>query len=246
MAEDGARQRIAAILAADAVGYSRLMADDETATIAALDAARDVFREHIGAQAGRVVDTAGDSVLAVFQTTAGAVRAGLAIQQRLADADAEVPDARRMRFRIGIHLGDIHEKADGSVYGDGVNVAARLEALAEPGKVAVSDAVHATLRGRIAGGFADLGEHTVKNIPEPIRAYRALAAGESAPARPARDRRFALAGMALVLLATGALGLWRLLSPEPAPGIETAQAPEAPPALPAGPAIAVLPSATSR
>ena len=193
MAENGARQRIAAILAADAAGYSRLMADDETATIAALDAARAIFREHIDGQAGRVVDTAGDSVLAVFETTAGAVRAGLAIQESLAGANAEVPEPRRMRFRIGIHLGDIHEKADGTIYGDGVNVAARLEALAEPGTVAVSDAVHATLRGRIAGSFADLGEHRVKNIPEPVRAYRVLAAGESAPARPTRDRRFALA-----------------------------------------------------
>jgi adenylate cyclase len=167
----GQRQRIAAILAADAAGYSRLMADDETATIAALDAARAVFREHIEGEAGRVVDTAGDSVLAVFETTAGAVRAAVAIQERLAELNAAEPEARRMRFRIGVHLGDIHEKADGTVYGDGINVAARLQALGEPGAVVVSDAVQATLRGRIAHAFSDLGEHAVKNIAEPVRAF---------------------------------------------------------------------------
>ncbi|MDP6953126.1 MAG: adenylate/guanylate cyclase domain-containing protein, partial [Alphaproteobacteria bacterium] len=143
--ETGQRQRVAAILAADVVGYSRLMADDETATIAALDAARAVFAEHIAANQGRVVDTAGDSVLAIFETTAGAVEAAMAVQTALAEAAEDVPEARRMRFRIGVHLGDIHEKADGTIYGDGVNIAARLEGLAERGTVAVSDAVQATI-----------------------------------------------------------------------------------------------------
>ena len=133
MAEESVRQKVAAILAADAVGYTRLMADDETATIDALDAARAVFVEHVEANQGRIVDTAGDSVLAVFETTAGAVQAAVAIQDRLAEINEPVPEERRMRFRIGIHLGDIHEKADGSIYGDGVNVAARLEGLADPG-----------------------------------------------------------------------------------------------------------------
>ncbi len=148
MDEKGDTQRVAAILAADAVSYSRLMADDEPATIDALDSARAVFFEHIEADQGRVVDTAGDSVLAVFETTVGAVRAAVAIQGRLAEISEPVPDERRMRLRIGIHLGDIHEKADGTVYGDGVNVAARLQSLNEPSGIWVSDTVQRTLRGR--------------------------------------------------------------------------------------------------
>jgi adenylate cyclase len=153
------------------------MAADERATVAALDAARAAFREHIEANQGRVVDMAGDSVLSVFETAAGAVRAALAIQERLAETNAPVPEDRRMRFRIGVHLGDIIEKDDGTIYGDGVNVAARLEALAEPGGVAVSGSVHDTLRGRLGISYDFLCEQQVKNLPEPVRAYRV--AGEA-------------------------------------------------------------------
>ncbi len=117
--------------AGGSVSYTRLLADDGPATMDALDAARAVFVEHIEAKQGRIVDTAGDSVLAVFETTAGAVLASVAIQERLTEINEPVPDRRRMRFRIGLHLGDIREKADGSGYGDGV--AARLQGTAEPG-----------------------------------------------------------------------------------------------------------------
>ncbi|MDA8109748.1 MAG: adenylate/guanylate cyclase domain-containing protein [Betaproteobacteria bacterium] len=117
------RQRLAAILAADVTGYSLLMAADEHATIVALDAARAVFRTQIEANRGRVVDMAGDSVLAVFETAAGATTAALAIQRELEAAASNVPDDRRMRFRIGVHFGDVIEKPDGSIYGDGVNIA---------------------------------------------------------------------------------------------------------------------------
>ena len=239
--ESGQRQRVAAILAADVAGYSRLMADDETATIAALDAARAVFAEHITANQGRVVDTAGDSVLAIFETTAGAVEAAMAVQRALGAADTEVPEARRMRFRIGVHLGDIHEKADGTIYGDGVNIAARLEGLAAPGMTAVSDAVQATIRGRVAYDFADLGEHTVKNIEHPVRAFRVLAEGEAAPATAAkRPRGLLLAAGAVVALAIVA-GVLLWPSPQPPADITTAET-EDPVASPAvGPAIAVLP-----
>jgi hypothetical protein len=120
------RQRLAAILAADVAGYSRLMAADERATVAALDAARAVFRAQIESNRGRVIDMAGDSVLAVFEAATGAVSAALAVQRQLERASVEVPDDRRMRFRIGVHLGDVIEKPDGTVYGDGVNIAARL------------------------------------------------------------------------------------------------------------------------
>lgn len=172
MPESSVRQRLAAILAADVAGYSRLMAGDERSTVAALDSARGVFRVHIDAHQGRVIDMAGDSVLAVFDTATGAVVAALAIQDRLAASAEELPEDRRMRFRIGVHLGDIMEKDDGTVYGDGVNIAARLEGLAEPGGITISDAVQGAVRGKVAAGFIDQGEQEVKNIPHPVRAYR--------------------------------------------------------------------------
>ena len=140
------RHRLVAILAADAVGYSRLMSIDERATLDALEEARSVFRAAIDSNGGRVVDTAGDSALAVFDTASGAATAALAIQQELAAATTEVAEDRRMRFRIGVHLGDVIEKIDGSVYGDGVNIAARLQSLAEPGGVTISDAVRGAVR----------------------------------------------------------------------------------------------------
>jgi adenylate cyclase len=179
------KQRLAAILAADVSGYSRLMAGDERATVAALDAARKVFRSHIEASQGRVIDMAGDSVLAVFETANGAVQAALAIQQALGAASQGVPEDRRMRFRIGVHLGDVVEKADGTVYGDGVNIAARLEGLAEPGGIAVSDSIRSAVRGKVTAGFEDRGEQQVKNIPHPVRAFAVRAAG-AAPAAAAR------------------------------------------------------------
>jgi len=169
---DALRQRLAAILAADVAGYSRLMAADERGTVAALEAARALFRGQIESNQGRVIDMAGDSVLAVFDTASGAVAAALAIQQSLHDASSDVPEERRMRFRIGVHLGDVIEKADGSVYGDGVNIAARLEGLAEPGGVTISESVRTAVKGRVLVEFDDLGAQTVKNIAEPVRAYR--------------------------------------------------------------------------
>ena len=166
------RQRLAAILAADAAGYSRLMADDERATVAALDAARGVFRAEIESHQGRVIDMAGDSVLAVFPTATGALQAALAVQRTLAVRAEKVSAERRMAFRIGVHLGDVMEKADGSIYGDGVNIAARLQGLAEPDGVTVSDAVQCALRQGIEASFQDIGEQQVKNIARPVRAYR--------------------------------------------------------------------------
>jgi len=171
MSSSDEKQRLAAILAADVVGYSRLMTADERRTVASLDAARAIFRAEIEGRLGRVVDTAGDSVLAVFESAAEAVKAALAVQRQLAATSAAVPDDQRMRFRIGVHLGDVIEKADGTVYGAGVNMAARLEALAEPGGIAVSDAVHAVVRGRVAARFEDQGDRAVKNIPYPVKTY---------------------------------------------------------------------------
>src|SRR6266704_596259 len=165
------RQRLVAILAADVVAYSRLMSVDERATVAALDAARAVFRSRIESNQGRVIDMAGDSVLAVFDSATGAVSAAVAVQEALEAAARTASDDRRMRFRIGVHLGDVIEKADGTVYGDGVNIAARLEGLAAPGGIAVSDAILSAVKGKVSATFHDLGEQTVKNIAEPVRAY---------------------------------------------------------------------------
>ena len=178
------KHRLAAILAADAVGYSSLMATDDRATVQALDAARAVFRQHIESNQGRVIDMAGDSVLAVFDATTGAVSAALAIQAAVDALAAAAPDGRRMRFRIGIHLGDVIEKADGTVYGDGVNIAARLQGLAEPGGITISDSVRLVIKGKAQVGFDDQGEQTVKNIPDPIHAYR-VHAQDSTPTQPA-------------------------------------------------------------
>lgn len=175
------KQRLAAIFAADVAGYSRLMAADERATVAALDAARSVFKSRIEFNHGRVIDMAGDSVLAVFETAIGAVSAALEVQQQLNDSASAVPEDRRMRFRIGVHLGDVIEKADGTVYGDGVNIAARLEGLAEPGGIMVSDAIQGAVRGKIAADFVDEGEQQVKNVPHPVRAFRVGVGGSSAP-----------------------------------------------------------------
>lgn len=177
------RHRLAAILAADAAGYSRLMAADERGTLAVLDAGRAIFRKHIELNQGRVVDTAGDSVLAVFDTATGATLAALAIQVELASGAQDIPMDRRLLFRIGLHLGDVIEKSDGTIYGDGVNIAARLQALADAGGTVLSDSVRNAVYRKVGAGFDDLGVQSVKNIAEPVRAYRVRAAAGSESTR---------------------------------------------------------------
>jgi TolB-like protein len=183
--DTGVTHRLAAILAADAVGYSRLMATDELGTLARLDAARGVFRAGIERHRGRVVDMAGDSVLAVFETAVGAVTAAAEIQRALLGHGAGASPEGHLPFRIGIHLGDVIEKPDGTVYGDGINVAARLQGLAPAGGVAVSEVVHGAVRDRVPMAFRDEGEHEVKNIARPIRVFVLVdAPATSAPAGP--------------------------------------------------------------
>jgi Predicted ATPase len=174
------KQRLAAIMAADVAVYSRLMGADENATVIALDAARAVFKTRIGSTGGRVIDMAGDSLLVVFETATGAVSTALAIQDELRSLVAEVSEDRRMLFRIGVHLGDVIEKADGTVYGDGVNIAARLEGLAEPGGIVISDSVRTAVTGKVDASFLDQGEKVVKNIPDPLRAFKVIS-GSQAP-----------------------------------------------------------------
>jgi adenylate cyclase len=216
MRESVQRQRLAAILAADVAGYSRMMEADERATVEALEAARAVFRAEVKANGGRVVDTSGDSVLALFDSAAGAVVAALSVQRTLEDASLLLPQHRRMRFRIGVHLGDVIQSDDGTVYGDGVNIGARLQAAAEPGGVLVSEAVRGAVKGRVAAIFEDRGMQTVKNISDPIHAWTVRLATPpvaAAAAPPGRSRRAFAAAAVLLLLVAAALALW--LRPAP-------------------------------
>ena len=168
-----ATRRLAAILSADAAGYSRLMGGDEPGTMAALAECHHVFRRHFDASNGRIVDTAGDSVLGVFDSVADAVLCAMATQKDLAQWNEPRGAERRMLFRVGIHLGDVFVQADGLVYGDGVNVAARLQTLAEPGGICVSEMVHAAVGNKLPAVFEALGERQFKNIAVPISVYRA-------------------------------------------------------------------------
>ena len=171
-------RRLAAILAADVEGYSRLMHGDEEATIATLSARRAVVDQLIGQYRGRIANTAGDSVLAEFASVLDAVRCSVEIQETLARANEPEPEAQRMCFRIGINIGDVMVK-DGDIFGDGVNVAARLQELVRGGEICVSRGVRDHLRHRGRMIFEDLGEQLVKNIAHPIRAFR-LSVGEDA------------------------------------------------------------------
>lgn len=171
LSDSNLRHRLTAILMADAAGYSRLIAADAQATLVALDAARAIFMQRTEANAGRVRDNAGDSVLAVFDTAVGAVRAALEIQRALDESHSSISEDRRLRFRIGVHIGDVIEKLDGTVYGDGVNIAARLQVLAEIGGVAISESVRVAVKGRVAARFVDLGLQVMKNIEEPVHTY---------------------------------------------------------------------------
>src|SRR5271169_6425388 len=164
-------RRLAAILAADVEGYSRLMHGDEEATMATLSARRAVVDELITDHRGRIANTAGDSVLAEFASVLDAVRCAIEIQAALGRANESEPKGRRMRFRIGVNVGDVMVKDD-DIFGNGVNVAARLEGLVKGGEICVSRGVHDHLRHRGGMIFEDLGEQLVKNIVHPIRAFR--------------------------------------------------------------------------
>jgi adenylate cyclase len=174
-------RRLVAILAADVEGYSRLMHGDEEATMATLSARRAVVDDLIGQHRGRIANTAGDSVLAEFISVLDAVHCALEIQQALARANDSEPEERRMRFRIGVNVGDVMAK-EGDIFGDGVNVAARLEGLVKGGEICISRGVRDHLRHRGGMIFEDLGEQLVKNIAHPIRAFRLrIGEGPSGP-----------------------------------------------------------------
>ncbi len=183
MARQHVTRRLAAILAADVVDYSRLMGEDEEGTFRTLKEFRAVIDGLIADHEGRVFGSAGDSVIAEFVSPVEAVRCAAEIQRQLETRNADLPGKRRMYFRIGVNLGDVMVDGD-NLLGDGVNLAARLEALAEPGGICIAGSVYEQVEGKLALGFADLGEQTVKNIARPIRAYRVAPDGP-APATEA-------------------------------------------------------------
>ena len=226
MADPSSRRKLAAILSADVVGYSRLMAADEAATVETLKAYRDIIVRLVARRGGRVVNAPGDALLAEFPSAVEAVQAAIEIQQSVEGHNIELEADRRMQFRIGVNLGDVIEESDGTIYGDGVNIAARLEALAEGGGVCISSTVYDAVEGKLAFGFDFLGEHQVKNIAKPVRVYRVRAESKPPSARPRAKRRMqwqiAVPAVALILLLLGAAGAWRWSSPSVSPLSEKA------------------------
>ncbi len=208
-------RRLAAILAADVVGYSRLMEADEEATARTLSTYREIIEGLVVSHHGRVFGSAGDSVIAEFASPVEAVRCAVAIQRKLESQNVDLPEDRRMRLRIGVNLGDVMVEGD-NLLGDGVNIAARLETLAEPGGISLARSVFDQVKKQLDMGYEYLGEHEVKNIAEPIVVYRVLTAPEdagrmpSAKLAPSRMRRRAtLAGIVILGVAAAAgVALW--------------------------------------
>ena len=179
MASDVIKRRLAAILSADVVGYSRLMGADEEGTFNTLRQCRQSIDSCVAEKGGRIVATGGDSVLAEFTSAVEAVRCALAMQEGIAACNIDLPEERRMRFRMGINLGDVMV-SDDDILGDGVNIAARLEQIAEPDSIYISGTVYDQVRNKLDLSYADLGAQTVKNIDQPVRAYR-VSQADAAP-----------------------------------------------------------------
>ena len=171
-------RKLVAILAADVASYSRLMEIDEEGTLATLSAFRLVTDRLISRHEGRICGTAGDSILAAFGSALAAVQCAVDIQNELAHSNNDLEKDRRMQFRIGINVGDVMLK-DGDIFGDGVNIAARLEGLAEPGGICISRGIHDHVMKKLPFEFEDLGEQSVKNIAQPVRVYRLLLDGRA-------------------------------------------------------------------
>ena len=245
MAPERVERRLAAIFAADMVGYSRLMEVDEVGTLAALKAHRsELIDPTIAEHNGRIVKTTGDGMLAEFGSVVDAVASAVAIQRAMVERNEAVPEDRRIAFRVGVNLGDIIFDGD-DIYGDGVNIAARLEALAEPGGVCISGTAYEHLKAKVDVGYADLGEQQVKNIEKPVRVYRVLLEPEAAgkvigKGRLGRPRRQlgAIAAAAVAVIAIAVAAVWW----QPwAPDVEPARAERMAFPLPDRPSIVVLP-----
>ena len=193
MATVGFRRKLTAILSADAVGYSRLMGQDEEATVRTLTACREVMAHLIEQFRGRVVDTIGDNLLAEFSSVVDAVQCAVQIQRVLKARNTELPKDHRMEFRIGINLGDVIEERE-RIYGDGVNIAARVEGLAEPGGICISGSAYEQIENKVPLRYEYLGEHIVKNILKPVRVYRAEIDSETPRTVRKEKKRTSFAG----------------------------------------------------
>jgi adenylate cyclase len=210
----GETRKLAAILVADVVGYSRLAGADEDRTLARLRGLRsDLIDPAIAAHHGRIVKRTGDGAIIEFRSVVDAVRCAIEVQNGLIERNAGVSEDRRIEYRVGIHLGDVVEESDGDLMGDGVNIAARLEGIAKPGAICLSEDAYRQVKGRLDFAVTDLGPTELKNIAEPIRVY-SLEVGVPTQAKPAkpvtlaaptpRKRRFGLA--ALLVVIAGARG----------------------------------------
>ncbi len=178
------QRRLAAILAADVVGYSRLAAADEEGTVSRLRALRhELIDPVVAAHGGRLVKTTGDGRIIEFASVVDAVRCAIEAQRKIAVRNADVAPHKRIEFRIGLHLGDVIVEGDGDLMGDGVNIAARLETIAEPGGICLSNAAYDQVRDKIAAEFTDLGDKELKNIARPVRVYSILPQNGSTPAQ---------------------------------------------------------------
>ena len=244
MAEKDFKRKLSAILSADVEGYSRLMGEDEDATIRTLTSYRELMSTLIQKHRGRVVDSPGDNLLAEFLSVVDAVRCAVEIQEELRVRNAELPENRRMQFRIGINLGDVVEEAD-RIYGDGINIAARVEGLAEGGGICISGTVYDSVKNKLSLSYESIGEHTVKNIKEPVRVYRMRVGPEAvAPvvtaekAGPRRWQRAGLLAVAVLVVAAGAWAIWNFYFRPPP--IEPASEEKMAYPLPDKPSIAVL------
>ena len=247
MAPEKLKRKLTAILSADVKGYSRLMGEDEEWTLRTLNSYKGLIRNLVGEHRGRVVGSPGDNVLAEFASVVDAVECAVEIQQVLRAKNALLPETRKMDFRIGINLGDVIEEGD-SIYGDGVNIAARLEGLADPGGICISESAYQQIENKIPLRYDYLGEHAVKNIAKPVKVYRARIEPEGAPSQVSEGKkpgrkglsRAVLAVIALVVIAGGAL-LYQVALRPSAPQMEVASKEKLAFPLPDKPSIAVLP-----
>jgi len=220
-------RKLAAIMAADVAGYSTLMGRDEVGTLRILTEYRAILSRLVAAYRGRIFTTAGDSVTAEFASAVDALSCALAVQAEIAEANAARPESERMQFRIGLHLGDVIVQ-EGDLFGDGVNIAARLQALAAPGGICISGAMREQIGPNLPVGFADLGEQHVKNIARPVRAYAVAPADAAAAQRPATAPRRAVliaAAVLALLIAAALFAAWLMIPPRPnGPATEAATA----------------------